>query len=124
MPDARWTIRNIGFIMHRSNGKKGRSATDARPQQSAAYPEDADELYFEEHPEIQSRVRPALPGEWPEGNELLTTPPHTLVIRIGARQLLKLGAWRSNADPRNTVVQLNQGRLPISSYIERAARKT
>jgi hypothetical protein len=90
---------------------------------NALDPEDPDEFYFEAHPEIPSRIRPALPGEWPEGNELLTPPPYTLVIAIGPRRLLKLGAWRSNADPQNTVLQLNHGRIPISSYLERATRK-
>ena len=90
---------------------------------NALHPEDPDERYFAAHPDIDSRFRPALPGEWPEGNELLTSPPYTLVLAIGPRQLLKLGAWRSNADPQNTVVQLNQGRFPISRYLERATRK-
>ena len=101
--------------MQRSDKENGKT--------SVLHPEDPDELYFDSHPEILSRVRPALPGEWPEGNELLTSPPYTLVIAIGPRQVLKMGAWRSNADPQNTVVQLNQGRFPISRYLERATRK-
>ena len=104
----------VSFMQH--SDKEGHT-TDS------FYPPDPDEQYFELHPEMLSRVRTASPGEWPEGNELLTTPPYTLVIAIGPRRFLKLGAWRSNANSENTVLQLNQGRLPISDYLERMARR-
>ena len=81
--------------------------------------QDQDELYFEECPELRERIRPAFPGEWQESNELHTSPPYTLVVQIQPGLLLKLGSWKRNADTQNTILQLNQGRLAIASYLER-----
>jgi hypothetical protein len=81
--------------------------------------QDQDELYFEEHPMLTERIRLAIPGEWPEINELHTSPPYTLVIQIRPGLLLKLGSWKRAADTHNTILQLNQGRLAIAAYLER-----
>jgi hypothetical protein len=81
--------------------------------------QDQDELYFEEHPMLTERIRIAIPGEWPETNELHTSPPYTLVIQIRPGLILKLGSWKRTADTHNTILQLNQGRLAIAAYLER-----
>lgn len=86
---------------------------------SAAPPgDDRDGLFFEQHPEARQRLRPADPGEWPEGNELLTTPPFTLVVSIEPGTLLKLGVWRNTAAAENTFLQLSRGRISISTYLQ------
>jgi hypothetical protein len=80
--------------------------------------DDPDDQHFASHAEQQEWLRQAKPGEWPEDNELLTSPPFTLVIRVNPNLLLKFGAWRSNANMKNTYVQLQKGRIPVYSYLE------
>lgn len=79
---------------------------------------DSDEQYFATHPGTREFLRQAHTGEWPEDNELLTSPPFTLVICVHPGLLVKFGAWRNNANSKNTYVQLNKGRVPVSSYLE------
>jgi hypothetical protein len=77
---------------------------------------DQDEQFFLDHPEARQRLRPADSGEWPEGNELLTSPPLTLIVQIQPRVLLKLGVWRNAATAENTLLQLSRGRISVSTY--------
>lgn len=84
---------------------------------------DQDEKFFDTHPDTREFLRQANPGEWPEDNELLTSPPFTLVVLARAGLILKFGAWRKTANTKNTYVQLKKGRVPISTYLEYLSRE-
>jgi hypothetical protein len=84
--------------------------------------DDRDEHFFAEHPDACQRLRPADAGEWPEGNELLTSPPLTLIVQLQPRVLLKLGVWRNSATAENTLMQLTRGRISISTYQDHLQR--
>ena len=84
--------------------------------------QDDDELFFRGNPGARDLLRPAMPGEWPAGNDLYTSPPYTLVIQVKPGLLMKLGAWRRKANMRNTMLQLNKGQLSVISFLEEQHR--